>query len=381
MKKTNTAYALILGIFTSSALFMAGGCNRNKHDESMETPSVDVAQAIQDSIVTHQTFPGMVTASVMTDVVARVNGRLLTKNFNSGDHVRAGQTLFTIESTSYRDAVTRAEASLSTAKSTYEYAKNHYEAMKQALEADAVSRMEVLQAKTNMETALSSVKNAEAVLSTARLNLSYCTVTAPISGIVTSNTLDPGSYVNGEASPVKLTSIYDNSRLLAKFSLSESQYEQLIAANGGLSSSIYRNVPLTFRAATAHPYYVDLNYEAPTVDASTGTMVLQGRIDNKENELRDGMYVTFSVPTGIRPKAVLVKDASIGSDQLGSYMYLVNDSNKVVYTPVTVGELYQDSLRVIEKGVRPGDRYVTKALLTVRAGERINPVENGKKKK
>ncbi len=380
--KTQTSFSTLLLsslIFSSAAFF--SGCSHDKKEDTAGLPAIDVAEAMQDSIVVHQTFPGMVTASDMADVVARVNGRLLTQNFSSGDHVKAGQVLFTIESTSYRDAVSRAEAALASAKSTYEYAKSHYAAMKQALEADAVSRMEVLQAETNVQTALASIKDAEAALSTARLNLSYCTVTAPISGIVTSNALDPGSYINGEGAPVRLTSVYNNSRLVAKFSLSESQYEQLIAANGGLSSSIYRNVPLKFRTSTKHPYYVNLTYEAPTVDASTGTMVLQGLIDNKENELRDGMYVTFSVPTGIRPKAVLVKDASIGSDQLGSYMYVVNDSNKVVYTPVTTGELYQDSLRVIEKGIRPGERYVTKALLTVRAGEKINPVLNGKTKK
>lgn len=374
-KGLHTGVAMV-NVIIFMALF--SGCKK-ENKESAGLPDIDVASAFEDSIVVHQTFPGTVSAGDMADAVARVNGTILSQNYKSGDHVKAGQVLFTIESTSYRDAVTRAEATLATARSSYEYAKNQYAAMKKALEADAVSRMEVLQAETNMQTAQAQIKDAEAALSTARLNLSHCTVTAPISGIVTGNALDKGNYVNGEGSPVRLTTVYDNRTLIARFSLSESQYEQLVAANGGVGAEIYRNVPLTFRQATKKPYTVNLTYEAPTVDSSTGTMILQGKIDNSENELRDGMYVTFSLPTGIRPHAVLVKDASIGSDQLGSYMYLVNDSNKVVYTPVVTGELYQDSLRVIEKGVKPGDRYVTKALLTVRAGERINPVVRNKK--
>lgn len=92
------------------------------------------------------------------------------------------------------------------------------------------------------------------------------------------------------------------------------------------------------------------------------------------NELKDGMYVKVSLPCGIGPHAVLVKDAALSTDQLGKYLYVVNDSDKVVYTPVTVGELYHDSLRVIEKGIRPGDRYVTQALLTVRNGMKVRPV-------
>lgn len=384
MKKTSTSRSYKtrltqLSVVTLSSILLAmvaTGCHKEKSETASGPRDIDVAVAAEDSIVVHQTFPGTVSASDVADAVGRVNGKLLSINFKSGDRVSAGQVLFTIESTSYRDAVARAEASLATAKSSYEYARQQYAAMKKALEADAVSRMEVVQAESNMLSAQASIKDAEAALNTARLNLSYCTVTAPISGIVTSNTMDVGNYVNGEGNPVRLTTVYNNSKLVAKFSLSETQYEQLVAANGGIAAGIYRNVPLTFRQATSKPYTVNLTYEAPTVDTSTGTMLLQGVIDNSEQELRDGMYVTFSLPTGVRPHAVLVKDASIGSDQLGSYMYLVNDSNKVVYTPVVTGELYQDSLRVIEKGVRPGDRYVSKALLTVRAGEKINPVSS-----
>jgi multidrug efflux pump subunit AcrA (membrane-fusion protein) len=105
--------------------------------------------------------------------------------------------------------------------------------------------------------------------------------------------------------------------------------------------------------------------------------MLKGKVKNIDNELKDGMYVTVSLPYGKMPKAILVKDASIGTDQLGNYLYLVNDSNKVVYAPIEVGEIFRDSLRVVTKGVKAGDRYVTKALLTVRAGETVKPVTAG----
>ena len=94
---------------------------------------------------------------------------------------------------------------------------------------------------------------------------------------------------------------------------------------------------------------------------------------NIDNELKDGMYVTVSLPYGVNPKAVLVKDASIGTDQLGKYVYVVNDSNKVVYTPIKVGEVYQDSLRIVNEGLGPKDRYVTKALLKARDGMSVKP--------
>ena len=85
------------------------------------------------------------------------------------------------------------------------------------------------------------------------------------------------------------------------------------------------------------------------------------------------MYVKVKLPEGRIDTAVLVKDASIGTDQRGKYLYVVNDSDKVVYTPIEVGDLYADTLRLVNKGIKAGDRYVTKAMLKVRDGMTVSP--------
>ncbi|MBD5299606.1 MAG: efflux transporter periplasmic adaptor subunit, partial [Bacteroides sp.] len=137
---------------------------------------------------------------------------------------------------------------------------------------------------------------------------------------------------------------------------------------------LYRAVPLKFRDKLLHEYTASLSYEAPALNKSTGTILFKGEVINVNNELRDGMYVTIDLPYGEDPHAMLIRDASIGTDQLGKYVYVVNDSNKVVYTPIKVGATFRDSLRVVESGLKPGDRYVTKALLTVRNGETVKPL-------
>ena len=86
------------------------------------------------------------------------------------------------------------------------------------------------------------------------------------------------------------------------------------------------------------------------------------------------MYATVMLPYALDPKAILIKDAAISTGQLGKYVYVVNDSNKVVYTPIKVGELYQDTLRIVSEGLSPADRYVTKAMLKVRDGMEVKPV-------
>ena len=97
-------------------------------------------------------------------------------------------------------------------------------------------------------------------------------------------------------------------------------------------------------------------------------MELKCRIKNTYNELKPGMFVQVKLPYASTSDAILVKDSSIGSDQLGKYLYVVNDSNKVVYTPIKVGDVYQDSMRIVLSGLTPKSRYVTKALLKVRDG-------------
>lgn len=351
------------------------GCGHKSDKKSDEGPRpVDVAEATTDSVVLHKIYPGYLTADNSAEVVARIDGQLLTQNYKAGSYVTKGQVLYTIDPTLYRDAVERAEASLSSAISSRDYAKSHYEAVRKALEAEAVSKMEVLSAESAYEQAEADIRDCRAALHTARTNLGYCTITAPISGYITDSYISAGNYINGSGAPVKLAKIFDNSTFSAVFEIEDSQYEKMAGNSGDMRSHLYRAIPLKFREKLGHEYSADLSYQSPSVEKSTGTVMLKGKVRNIDNELKDGMYVTVSLPYGENPRAILVKDASIGTDQLGQYLYVVNDSDKVVYTPIETGEVYHDSLRVVNKGIKAGARYVTKALLTVRSGEEVRPV-------
>ncbi|MCM1291003.1 MAG: efflux RND transporter periplasmic adaptor subunit [Prevotella sp.] len=348
------------------------GCKKKMDNEALSTPVIDVSQPIVDSVVLYKTYPGYLYADSEVEVVGEVSGRLLGKHYESGQYVNKGQVLYTIDPTTYQQAVERARASLSTAQAQYDYAVKQHSAMQRALKADAVSKMEVVQAESNVRQYAAEIKSAQASLASAQTSLNKCTVRAPISGYVASSEIDVGGYVNGEGAPIKLTTIYDNNRIHVNFSIEDSQYE-LMVGKGGVNDAIYRSVPIDFTTKLPHQYTTDLYYEAPDVDQSTGTVVLKGEISNDYKELKSGMYCTVRLPYGDNPKAVLIKDKSIGTDQLGKYIYLVNDSDKVVYTHIEVGEIYQDSLRLVTKGVKPGDKYVTSALLKVRQGMKIKP--------
>lgn len=357
-----------------AAAVCAASCHRNHESASGQAERVDVALPVVDSVTLYKTYPGVLSANREVQLVARVNGYLESKNYKSGDYVRKGTVLFTIESGNYRDAVDRARSALESAEASLEYARKHYEALSEALKSDAVSRMEVEQGHSAFEECKAEVLSARAALKTAETQLSYCTICAPFDGHVSSPVYDVGAYVGGEGMPVELASIYEDAQILADFSVDDAE------AMAGLQKNIvdnavdYRHIPVKFSENPGHSYTASLDYMSPQVNTSTGTLQLQATIDNPYGELRSGMLVSIDLPVGNEPHAVLVRDAALSTDQLGKYLYVVNDSDRVVYTPVIVGDLVGDSMRIVKKGIGSEDRYVTRALLKVRDGMTVEPV-------
>ena len=347
--------------------------DKSRSQETAEAEKIDVALPEIQSVTVYNTYPGTLSANLSVDVKAKVNGNLQSKNYTSGSSVKKGQLLFTIDPTLYRDALSQAEASLATAISSRNYAKEHYEAVKKALEKDAVSKMEVVQAESAYKEAEASIKNAQAAVSTDRTRLGYCTISAPIDGDVSDNVISVGNYVSGEGEPFTLCTIYDNSTMTATFAIADDEFLDLLNSMNGKDSIGLNNLPVEFSDDLPHTYTASLNYMAPSMKTTTGTMTLKAKIDNPYKELREGMYVKVKLPEGRIDNAVLVKNASIGTDQRGKYLYVVNDSDKVVYTPIEVGDLYADTLRIVTKGIKAGDRYVTKAMLKVRDGMTVSP--------
>ena len=306
------------------------------------------------------------------DLVGRVSGTLQTIAYAPGSRVRQGQVLFQIEPTVYQDNVRQAEAALNTARANLEYAQSNYARMQEAAKTDAVSQIQVLQSKSDVATSLAAVSNAEAALNTARTNLSYCTVRAPFNGTISRNLADAGSYINGSVQPVTLATVYKDDHLYSYFNVADNQWLAMLLQQG---DSIPKQVNVSLGKDGILNYPAQLDYLSPNVDLNTGTLNIRARLDNPKGILKSGLYVSITLPYGKQKNAILIPDASIGTDQLGKYVYVVNDSDIVHYRHIETGQLIGDSLRLIKQGLSPQERYVTKALMKVRNGMRINPVQ------
>ena len=334
------SYMPIVAVAVLFSLFSCQSKKGEKQSGDVRLPEISVAYPAVDSVVLIKSYPGYLTSLQTVDLVARVNG--------------------------YLQQVAQAQ---------YDYAENNYTRMKEAAQSDAISTIDLIQAESKLEQSRASVRNAEAALSTARIQLGYCYVKAPFEGRISRNLYDVGNYISGSLQSTKLATIYQDKKMYAYFNIEDNQYlKMLLNQSKGKHSVPSDRVEILFQEPTSRSYYGRLDYLSPNVDLSTGTLSIRAEVDNPAGELKSGLYISIRLPYGSRKHAILVREASIATDQLGKYMYVVSDSNVVEYRPVETGQLVNDTLRVIDEGISPTDRYVTKALLKVRAGMPVRPV-------
>lgn len=357
------------------------GCKKKKNSTAMTAKMpVEVAYPEVRNIILTIDYPGYLQAINTVNLVARVSGRLEQVSYLPGSRVRKGQTLFVIEPITYQDNVRQAEAALKEGRASLEYAQATYERTKQAFKANAVSEIQVIQTQANYDQAVAAVANYEAQLQTAQTNLSYCYIKAPFDGRVSKNQYDVGNYLSGAQAPT-LATIYQDDKMYVNFNVSDNQYLNMsIDKEKQKDMAQLPDLTIIPDAEENLPNFkAKLDYFAPNIVLSTGTINMRGIIENQEGLLRDGLYVKVILPYGKQDNAILIPDASIGTDQLGRYVYVVNDSSQVVTKRVETGQLIDGVLRQIKSGLEAKDRYITDALLKVRPGMVVDPVMKGEK--
>ena len=353
------------------------GCKEKKDAGAMKgmpTLAISVAKPIVKDITLTKDYPGYLTTEKTANLVARVNGTLQSVSYAPGGRVKKGQLLFVIEPTLYNDKVAQAEAELKTAQAQLEYARNNYSRMKEAVKSDAVSQIQVLQSESSVTEGVAAVSNAEAALSTARTNLGYCYVRAPFDGTISKSTVDVGSYVGGSLQPVTLATIYKDDQMYAYFNVADNQWLEMSMNNQQPTKELPKKIMVQLGKEGTESYPATLDYLSPNVDLNTGTLMVRANFDNPQGVLKSGLYVSITLPYGEADHAILVKEASIGTDQLGKFLYAVNDSDIVHYRHIEIGQLINDTLRQVLGGLSPQERYVTEALMKVRDGMKIKPI-------
>lgn len=355
------------------------GCKDKKDKKTSTTaytPEITVSTPIVKNVTLTKEYPGYLESEQIVNLTGKVNGTLVSINYKPGERVKKGQTLFVIEPSIYQNEVSQGEAQLATAKAQLEYNENNFSRMQEALKSDAVSQIQVIQAEANMKAQRAAVKNAEAALNTASTNLSYCYVKAPFDGIVSDNAYDVGNYINGAGQAVKLATIYKDELMYAYFNVADNNWLLMLMTEpqNEQQSKLPNDVSVNLGSDGNKTIPATLNYMSPDVQLNTGTVTLRATLQNPKGILKSGLYVNITLPYAQKENAVLVNNGSIGTDQLGKFLYVVNDSNVVNYRHIEIGQLIDDTLRLVVNGIAPNEKYVTTALMKVRNGMKIKPV-------
>lgn len=367
--KNRYLYHVLPAIIAAVTLF---SCKKTNSSSTTPTMKVTVAKPVVKDVILYKTYPSYLAAKNSVDLVARVDGYLINTYYTAGDIVNKGSLLIKIEPNLYIDQVNQAEAAYNSAAAQLEYAENNYTRMDKVAKSNAISQIDLLQAETQLISAKSNLASAKAQLKSAETNLSYCYIKAPYHGRVTLCIYSNDTYLAGAINPVKLATIYEEDLIYAYFNIEDNQYITMLNGGGGkiLNDSVY----IYLNGKMDSRYIGRIDYISPNVDLSTGTIRLRAEIENPKGDLKDGMYVNVSLPYGRKDSAVVVHNASIGHDQLGSFLYVVNSSDIVEYRHIEVGSIVNDTMRVVNSGIASNESYVLNAIIKVRNGMKVNPI-------
>jgi RND family efflux transporter MFP subunit len=360
------------------ALVFAGllaGCKKSNEYVAPPPPKVSVAVPLAQDVTRYLETTGNIAAINTVPLVARVSGFLYSQNYVDGTEMKKGDTLFTIEPPPYYAQLQQAQAQQAAQQAALIQAQQQY-ARQSTLRNQGVNSVADLDtAQAKMDGAQADLDQAKSSVQLAAINYSYTQVKAPFDGLVSAHLVSVGEMVTSAPSTT-LSTIVQLRPIYVNFSVSETDVQR-IRANlraRGISLADVKNVPVDvgLQTETGYPHAGLLDYTAPTVDPTAGTLSARGEMANTDRVLLPGMFVRVRVPLGKQPNALMVPDTALGSDQAGSYLLVVDGTNTVQQRTVTTGPLV-GALRVIDKGLLAGDHVVVDGLQRAVPGEKVTP--------
>ncbi len=385
-------------LFAAISLFIvsSAGCgNRNAYVEP-PPPKVIVATPVVRTVTLYHEFPGNTQAVQAVSIIPRVLGYVDSLHFQDGANVTKGQLLFIIDPRPYQDAYDVTRAQVDVADAAYKEAQADYARAKAVAKTPgAIAPQDVDKFKATEEQAQANLELARANGASAKLNLDFTHITAPVSGRIGRRLVDVGNLVT--ANVTMLTTIDQYDPMYAYFNASETQFLDYLkrtraedqAAKPTTSATKSDNssrpdesdiaarkkpVEMGLVNEIGYPHNGIIDFVDNRVDPNTGTILIRGVFPNPQPYLlAPGLFVRIRVPIGTQADALLVPDRALSTDQQGQFLLIVKPDNVVEHRAVEVGTLYGE-LRVIESGIKPGEQFIVEGLQFARPGNKVAPV-------
>jgi membrane fusion protein (multidrug efflux system) len=363
-----TALVLVVVLAVMLAACGKGGAEGQGHGAGGGMPPTIVAvKEVQPATVPVEfEYPAQTAGSREAEVRARVPGLILRRNYEEGATVRAGQSLYQLDSATYEAAVARAEADVSAAEARFSAAQRNAARTKPLLAARAASQKDVDDAVSAEEVAAADVKAAKARLREARLNLEYTRVESPIHGLTSRSLKSEGSLVNGPQD--LLTTVSQLDPIWINFGVSEAEQSRIRqdVASGKLEvPKDYKfDVAIRFESGKVYSRPGKLVFTDARVNAQTGTTDARAEVPNPAGEVRPGQFVRVVLKGAQRPNAIAVPQRALVEGPQGKMVYVLSKDGKAEPRPVTVGE-WSGSDWIIGSGLAPGDKVIVDGIAKI----------------
>ncbi len=379
MNPLRFSHLLLSTCFLSLAVV---GCAPNKPAVAeLPPPAVTVSQPVLREIIDYDDYEGRIAAIPTVEVRARVRGHLIKIHFQDGQIVKENDLLFEIDPRTYEAELEGAKALKAAADASLKLWQATEKRDARLVATGAISAQEYDVTLGKLAVSQAEMRKADAAIKRAELDLGFTKIKAPVTGKIGRAQVDVGNLINAGGGETLLTTITSVDPIYVYFNVDERallRYRRDFSKDKDKSKNdqslkdLKIPVEVALEGEQGYPHKGLLDFAENRVDPRTGTIEVRGVLSNKDRLLDAGMRARVRVPVGQPYKSLLITDRAVGTDQSIRYVYVVDSENVAKRRDVQLGRI-RDGLRVIEKGLQPGDQIIVNGIQSVRPEMKVDP--------
>ena len=362
-------------IFAAALLLISCG-GKKGGVQTPPTPRVEVTEAIGERVVVPMRFQTLLYSNYDATIQPRVSGYLLTKEYSKGLPVEKGQVLFTLDASPIELQVASNRAALAAAQATLAEAQNNYRRAIPLARIEAISQSALDQYKAAYTSALAQVEVAQSTLDESLLQLSYTTITSPISGIIDDNGATVGDWVGVGTSYSVLATISNTDEIAVHIQIPFARYYK--ARGGGEddrtpsydNSTLLSNIRLYLADGSLYPYRGTYGYTKREAGDQTGTIIIIASFLNPQGILTVGQSAVVMADIGSPEGVVMVPQQAVVQTLNRASVWVVDKDNVATQRPVVLGEKFGPHW-IIDKGISAGEMVITSGFQRLRSGTKV----------
>lgn len=334
---------------------------------------VSVATVEQRDLVAWAEFSGRLEAIDRVELRSRVSGVVEAVHFREGNLVRQGDLLISIDQAPYLAEFERTQAQVVAAEARVALAAGENERGQQLMASRNVSQRDLDTRFNALREAQANLQAAEAAQRTAKLNLDYTQIRAPISGRIGRLEVTSGNLVAAGAGAPVMTTLLSVDPIYAAFNADERTVLDALASLPAGNRSLDQ-IPVKLATATSEgaSFTGRLHFVDNGIDAASGTIRVRAIVDNPDGKLLPGQFVRVQMGQARAEPALVINERAVGTDQSKKFVFVVGDANKAAWREVTLGASIE-GLRIVTAGLKPGERIVVNGLQRIRPGATLAP--------